>query len=43
MAHRVSSIALSKKAENITILDVRELTTVTDFFVICSGSSDTHV
>jgi len=43
LAHRASSLALSKKAEKITILDVRELTTVTDFFVICSGSSDTHV
>ena len=43
LAHSASSLALSKKAEKITILDVRELTTVTDFFVICSGSSDTHV
>ena len=33
-----------KKAEEITILDLRDVkNSVTDFFVICSGSSDTQV
>lgn len=32
-----------KKAENITILDVRELSSVTDYFVIASGTSEPHL
>lgn len=43
MARRSSSLAISKKAEDVLIVDIRELTSVTDFFVICSGTSDTHV
>ncbi len=34
---------LERKAENIIQLDVRELTTLTDFFIICSGTADVHV
>lgn len=33
----------NKKAENIVILDVRELSSVADYFVICSGSSEPHL
>src|SRR5262245_50256955 len=33
----------NKKAENITILDVRDLSSVTDFFVIASGTSEPHL
>lgn len=36
-------LALDKKAYDLVVLDVRELTTVADFFVICSGRSDTQV
>lgn len=31
------------KAQNVTVLDVRELTTVADTIVIASGTSDRHV
>jgi len=43
LAREAADLALSKKAEDVVILDLRELSTVTDFFVICSGSSDTHI
>lgn len=32
-----------KKAEDIVILDVRELSSVTDYFVIASGTSEPHL
>lgn len=31
--------AESKKAQEITVLDLREVTSFTDFFVICSGTN----
>ena len=33
----------NRKAEDIVILDVRELSTVTDYFVIASGTSEPHL
>ena len=36
-------LADSKKAENMVVLDVRKLSSVTDFFVIVSGSSQPHL
>ena len=32
-----------KKAQNITVLDIGELTTLCDYFVICEGGSSTQV
>ncbi|MFB0516829.1 MAG: ribosome silencing factor [Candidatus Neomarinimicrobiota bacterium] len=34
---------LDKKAKEIIIMDLRELTSVTDFFVLCTGESDVQV
>jgi ribosome-associated protein len=36
-------LADNKKAENIVILDVRELSSVTDYFVIAAGTSEPHL
>jgi len=36
-------LADNKKAENLLVLDVRKVSTVTDFFVLASGSSLPHV
>jgi len=33
----------NKKAEKIVILDVRDLSSVTDYFVIASGTSEPHL
>jgi len=35
--------ALERKAGNLVILKVRELSSFTDYFVICSGTSDRQV
>lgn len=39
-AHRIVDLASAKKASDIVLLDVRGQTTMTDYFVICSGASD---
>lgn len=36
-------LADNKKAENLLVLDVRKLSSVTDYFVIVSGSSSPHL
>jgi ribosome-associated protein len=36
-------LADNKKAEDIVILDLRELSSVTDYFVIASGTSEPHL
>ena len=36
-------LALDKKAEDVLLLDLRGLSSVTDYFVICHGTSRRHV
>lgn len=36
-------LADNRKAENLQVLDVRELSSVTDYYVLASGTSDPHV
>ena len=43
LATRAAALMLDKKALEVTIMDVRGLTTITDFFVVCSGESDVQV
>src|ERR1700674_4606663 len=43
LASLCRELADNKKAEDIAILDVRELSSVTDYFVIASGSSEPHL
>lgn len=42
-AKLAAQFALDKKADDIKIMDLRPLTTVTDFFVICSADSTIQV
>jgi ribosome-associated protein len=42
-AKKIAQLALTKKANDVTILDLRKLTDMTDFFVICSADSDVQV
>ena len=42
IVHTVEA-ALDKKADDVVVLDLRGLSDVTDYFVICSGSSDRQV
>ncbi len=42
LADFISKLILQKKGEDIQIFDLREITSITDFFVICTASSDVH-
>jgi len=43
IARLIGQAALDNKAENLLILDVRKLSSFTDYFVIMSGRSTRHV
>jgi ribosome-associated protein len=43
LALRCKELAENKKAENVVILDVRKLSTITDFFVVITGTSEPHL
>ena len=39
----VSRFALEKKAYDLVVMEVRDLTSIADYFIICSGRSDRQV
>ena len=43
LALRCRELADDKKADNLLVLDVRKLSSVTDYFVIATGTSEPHV
>jgi ribosome-associated protein len=43
LAHRISDIIFTKKGFNVLSIDLRNLVSFTDYFVICSADSDTQV
>ena len=43
MARAIVDIAENKKASNIVLLDIRKVSTIADYFVICSGNSERQV
>ena len=40
ISKQISELMLEKKALDIRIIDVREITTLTDYFIVCSSDSD---
>jgi len=43
MAEAMAKAAREKKAIDLVVLDLRELSSFTDFFIVCSGASDRQV
>lgn len=43
LAVRAAHLALDRKANDVVVLGLAKVTDVTDYFVIASGTSDTHV
>lgn len=39
----VAELTFEKKAEHVIIMDLRKITSITDYFVVCSGDSDIQV
>ncbi len=42
LAHLAGEFALEKKAFDVKILDLRKLSSVCDFFVVCSANVEVH-
>ena len=42
-ARRAAQVLLDNKANDVVMLDLRPVTDMADFFVVASGTSDTHV
>lgn len=43
IAKKLVELVLSKKAEDVLMLDLRKITTMADFFIICTGKSEVQV
>ena len=43
IALKAAEILSSKKAADLKILEIKELTSICDYFVICSGTSSPHI
>lgn len=43
LVHQITEGLLEKKGKDIKVLNVSELTTLTDYFVVCHGTSDTQI
>ena len=43
LAQRAASLCVDFKANDVTLLDLRTVSDMTDYFLIASGTSDTHV
>ena len=43
LAAQIAQFALNKKAEQVLSIDVQEITSITDHFVICSADTDVQV
>ena len=43
MAHAVVDAVAGKKASNIVMLDMRDVTLLTDYFILCDGASTRQI
>ena len=43
LAKRVVELAEDRQAQDIVLLDIRPISIVADYFVICSGTSERHL
>ncbi|OFX15007.1 MAG: ribosome silencing factor [Armatimonadetes bacterium RBG_16_58_9] len=39
----IREILIEKKARDVEVMNLRERTVIADYFVVCTGTSDTHI
>lgn len=42
-ARQIVELALTKKAHDVVLMDLRTISSVADYFICCHGDSDVHV
>ena len=43
LANRCRELALDKKAEDVILLDLRGVSSICDYFLICTGAAEPHL
>lgn len=43
LAEKIAEVLQDKKAKDVKSIDISEITVIADYFVICSGTSTTHI
>ncbi len=43
LQRQIADLALSKKAKDVVIMDLRSVTSMADYFVVCTGDSEPQV
>ncbi|MBI5396660.1 MAG: ribosome silencing factor [Verrucomicrobia bacterium] len=43
LARRCRELALDRKAEDIVLLDLRGISSICDFFLVCTGTAEPHL
>lgn len=43
MAEKIAGILEEKKAKDLSTIDIKDISILADYFIICSGTSTTHI
>lgn len=43
LAKKIAQLTLTKKAHDVVLMDLRKVTDMADFFIVCTGDSDVQV
>ncbi|MCL5020176.1 MAG: ribosome silencing factor [Bacteroidetes bacterium] len=43
LQRQIAELTLSRKAKDVVIMDLKKVTTMADYFVVCTGESETQV
>lgn len=43
MVEKISGFLEDKKAKEISVIDIHEISIISDYFIVCNGTSTTHI